>query len=108
MEYKEIIEILKQNMDSVSDFAYEGVYYKYDEKMKPYEEQLGEFKEIDAYGGEDMGSEWYRVFHVVKHDIYIKVEGYYSSYNGTDFDNDWDCCTQVKPVLVEVTQFQKI
>ena len=39
------------------------------------------------------------------HDIYIKVTGYYSSYNGTDFDSGWDCCTEVRPAKKEVTVY---
>lgn len=47
---------------------------------------VGPHKEVDSYGGEDQGSEWYTVKHFTDHDVYIRVDGYYSSYNGTDFD----------------------
>lgn len=46
---------------------------------------VGEVKEIEQYGGEDMGSTWYTIKHFVDHGVYIKTEGYYQSYNGTDF-----------------------
>ena len=46
---------------------------------------LGEVVEIEQYGGEDMGSTWYSIKHFVDHDVYIRTDGYYQSYNGTDF-----------------------
>ena len=46
---------------------------------------LGKVVEIEQYGGEDQGSTWYSVKHFVDHDVYIKTEGYYQSYNGTEF-----------------------
>ena len=50
---------------------------------------LGEVVEVEQKGGEDQGSEWYSVKHFVDHDVYIKTEGYYSSYNGTDFHDGY-------------------
>lgn len=46
---------------------------------------LGKVVDVDSYGGEDKGSEWYVVRHFVDHDVYIRTEGYYQSYNGAEF-----------------------
>jgi len=46
---------------------------------------LGKIVEVEHYGGEDQGSTWFSVKHFVDHDVYIRTDGYYSSYNGTEF-----------------------
>ena len=92
MNYQEILEVLRKNIDSFEDFAYEE--YESDDFVP----NLGEIVEIEQVGGEGKGDHWHSVKHFVEHDMYIKVTGWYSSYNGTDFDGGWDCCKEVKPV----------
>lgn len=46
---------------------------------------LGEVEEVSQYGGEDMGTTWYSVKYFKDHDVYIRIDGYYTSYNGADF-----------------------
>lgn len=99
MNYQEIIAVLKDKV-SIEDFAYEDYSHA--------ELGLGEIKEIEQYGGEDMGSTWYSIKHFIDHDVYIKVSGYYSSYNGTDFDDYYDDCSEVKPAQKTITVFNKI
>lgn len=72
----EVLKIIEENT-SVHDFAYNDVDYQ--------ELNLGKVEEVDQYGGEDQGSSWYSVKHFVDHDVYIRTDGYYQSYNGTDF-----------------------
>ena len=81
----------------------------------PYEEvhdfllnhlNLGPVEEVDSYGGEDCGSTYYSVKYFVKHDIYIRVDGWYQSHYGTDFQ-DWDeACRQVKPTSKTITVYE--
>ena len=96
--FEEILEVLKENMKSVKEFAYED-----------YNEQklnLGEIKEVHQTGGEDEGSHWESVKHFIDHDVYISVVGYYSSYDGTDFYDGWNCCSEVRPVERIVTFYE--
>ena len=65
---------------------------------------LGKVVEIKQYGGEEMGSTWYSIKHFVDHDVYIKTDGYYQSYNGTDFHDGHG--KEVKPVQKTVTVFE--
>ncbi|MCB1712254.1 MAG: hypothetical protein KDH96_07200 [Candidatus Riesia sp.] len=46
---------------------------------------LGEVVEVDQYGGEGQGDTWYSIKHFVDHDVYIRTDGFYASYSGTDF-----------------------
>ena len=92
---QEILDIIKANM-SVEDFAYED----YDSE----ELGLGEVKVVDSYGGEDQGSEWYKVQYFVEHDVYIKTEGWYSSYNGTDFEEGYG--EEVRPTQKTITVYE--
>jgi len=97
--FQEIIEILKEKLnDDVAMFA----YHDFDQDKIG----LGEIKEVTQKGGEGEGNEWYSVKYFTDHDIYIRVDGYYSSYNGTDFDNGWDCCEEVKPQQKTITVYE--
>lgn len=64
---------------------------------------LGKVVEVDQYGGSDQGSSWYVVKHFVDHDVYIRVNGYYSSYEGTDF-----FLTENEPFGFEVEPVEKV
>jgi hypothetical protein len=96
--YNEILEVLKEKINSVNLFAYED----YDEK----DLNLGEIKEVHSEGGEDQGSHWESVKYFVDHDVYISVVGYYTSYDGTDFYDGWDCCQEVRPIEKIVTFYE--
>lgn len=98
MNYQEILEVLKTKIDSVEDFAYED----YDANNL----ELGEIEEIHQEGGEGQGDHWESVKHFKDHNIYIKVTGFYSSYNGTDFYNEWDCCSEVVPKEKTITVYE--
>lgn len=65
---------------------------------------LGKIEDADSYGGEGQGERWWVTKHFVDHDVYIKTKGYYSSYNGVDFD--YGIGDVVKPVQKTVTVFE--
>ena len=46
---------------------------------------LGEVDEVVQYGGQNQGSTWYSVKYFKDHDVYIRTDGYYQSYHGTEF-----------------------
>lgn len=98
MTFEQIMAVLKEKIGTVDDFAYED--------FDKDELNLGHIELVDEYGGEDQGSTWYVVYHFVDHDVYIKVDGYYSSYEGTDFYNGWGCCSEVKPKEKTITVYE--
>lgn len=100
MNYTEILEVLKSKLNSVEEFAFED--YKHEDLG------LGEIKEIEQYGGEGQGDTWYSIKHFVDHNIFIKVSGFYSSYNGTDFYDGWNECSEVKPQQKTVTVYETV
>lgn len=69
------------------------------------EEVFGKNKLIDEEGGYEGGGEYaHRVRHFVDHDVYIKLEGIYSSYGGTDIDDsDYE---EVRPIEKLVTFYE--
>lgn len=101
MNYQEIIENLKLFYeDDFPEFAYADGDDVTD---------VGKFKEVEQHGGEDEGSDWYSVKFFPDHDVYIKVSGYYSSYNGTDFNSEWNGDVQeVRPVVRPTTFYEPI
>lgn len=90
MTYKEIIEQLKELNIKVEDFAYND--------MENPLKGIGTWDEVEQKGGEGQGEEWYSVKYFPAHNVYIRVDGFYTSYDGTDFDNGWDDVSEVKPI----------
>jgi len=74
---------------------------------KEYFESLGvgEYEVVDEYGGEGCGDIWYVVFYFKEHNVYMKIYGFYSSYNGVTFGS-WDSATsEVTPIQVTKTEY---
>ena len=83
---EELIALIKENM-SATQFAYgeDGEYDFEDEGVAIF----GKSEEVDNHGGyEGSGEERYVVRHFVDHDVYIRLDGYYASYDGSHFD-EW-------------------
>jgi len=97
MNYSEILDVLKDKVESVTAFAYGDFGIPTGRYSVVYVEGVGACEEVAQKGGEDEGSEWYSVKYFPDHDIYIRVDGYYSSYNGTDFYDGWANCKEVRP-----------
>jgi len=94
--HSQIMDNLNTNYKDVSEKAWEF-----------YKDETGynlEWEEVAQKGGEGEGDEWYSVKYFPQHDIYIRVDGWYQSHNGTEFDG-WGCCTEVRPKEVLVTVY---
>lgn len=63
------------------------------------------FKNEDSYGGEGMGDQYWSVYSFTKDNetVYIKFDGWYQSYNGSEF-TEWFF---VKPEQKTITVFEK-
>ena len=86
--------------------AYYAMPSEYDIATRKFKESLNlNWEEIEQVGGEDEGSHWHSVKYFPDHDVYICVTGYYSSYNGTDFYDEWGCCTEVRPQQKTITVY---
>lgn len=104
MTANEIISYLESfdlSINEISDgFVYE--FYLTDEQNDEIETKLGKYSIVynKREGGDcDIAV---RVVHFVEHDCYIKFSGYYSSYNGSEYD-EW---SEVKPVTKTITVYE--
>ncbi len=97
LTFEQIIIELKQQKIEVKEFAYCDI-----ENPLP---NIGSWKEVDQYGGEGQGDTWYSVKYFEEQDMYIRVDGFYSSYNGTDF-RGWAEVTQVTPKEKTITVYE--
>jgi len=95
LTFKEIVDKLNEANVEISEFACDDITTE--------ELGLGESEEIDSYGGEDQGSTWYSVRYFKEHDVYIRVDAYYSSYGGPDFYNSE--YEEVFPTQVTKTEY---
>lgn len=110
LTFEQIIEhVQKYYNDSVDEFAFDE---HRDFSTDGFGEDetnftiLGTMIEVEQVGGEGEGDTWYSVKYFQDHDVYIKVSGWYQSYNGTEF-NDWsDACKEVRPQEKTVTVYE--
>jgi hypothetical protein len=67
-------------------------------------DEFGEAPIVAETGGFEGGGDYaMKVRHFKKFDTYIRQTGFYSSYNGTDWEDDFK---EVKPVQKMVTVFE--
>ena len=95
--YNEIIEVLKNAENSdFSEFA-DG----------DFPDELGETEEVFSQGGEGEGENWKRVYHFKDHNVFIEFSGFYTSYDGTSFESEWDGdVKEVKPAQKTITVYE--
>lgn len=76
--------------------------------LKEYLSAVGipEWKEVAQHGGEGQGDEWWSVKYFPDHDVYVKVEGWYQSYNGTEFEGWEDAVYEVRPQEKTITVYE--
>lgn len=97
LTFDQIMEVLKDKIDSVREFAFDD----FDDN----ELGLGEIEEVHQRGGEGEGDSWESVKHFKDHDVFIEITGWYSSYDGTDFDG-WSDCKEVRPQQKTITVYE--
>ena len=98
MDYQEILkEVQNFYQDDVDSFAFD--------EDNTISEEVGPFKEVEQYGGEGQGDTWYSVKYFKDHDVYIRVDGWYQSHMGTEF-NGWKSCSEVRPKQKTITVFE--
>jgi len=130
---KEILEIIEANYTE-DNFAYnewleirednnidvEPLEWNWNDKSKTYDDYekakeikikeifdklgLGQVEEVAQYGGEGKGDTWYSVKYFKDHDVYIRIDGFYTSHNGTDFYDGYG--VEVKPKEKVITVFE--
>lgn len=64
--------------------------------------EVGKFKVVDQYGCEGRGDDYWIVVKFLDHDVLIRIDGFYSSYHGTDWDNDNIKVVQAKEKTITV------
>lgn len=97
MTGQEIKQKLEENL-TISEFAWND--------FSSEELGLGPCKEVHHYGGEGKGEHWESVKYFEEHGVYIKVVGYYQSYNGTEFYDGWGGVSVVEPKEKTITVYE--
>jgi hypothetical protein len=69
---------------------------------KDVDTSLGTLKEIDSYGGEGRGEEYWKVFSLTQGEIVrtFKLDGYYSSYTEGGYDEFYEVTPELKTITV--------
>jgi hypothetical protein len=82
MNFQEITAKLKELNVSTRKLAQDAAY------DNDLEAVFGPIKTEASYGGEGKGEDWFVVLNFVDHGVFIRVDGWYTSYDGTDFNKD--------------------
>lgn len=120
-----IIELIGHSISESSDYIYVEDYdYEWEEieenpKLAKHiklidnykildlgsliKEHLGEYEVVHTSDFYD-GYECFGVLYFKEHDIYVKVSGYYSSYNGTE----WSTLREVKPKEKTIIVYENV
>lgn len=107
---KEIVALLEESGISVSDWAYSGshalknVRLPNHKRLAEIREQLGQIDYVVQEGGEGQGDTWYAVNYFADHDVYLRTDGYYTSYNGTEFYDGFG--SEVRPKEKTITVYE--
>ena len=96
MNFEEIVDRLKEiaheiiskdenALDDYDNCSYKD-YYKYVFADGLFEDnEFGTVAQVQKKGGTGQGDHWNIVKHFVDHNVYISLDGFYSSYEGKDF-----------------------
>lgn len=97
------IENGEAESDDLGDYEYWGSFLLDESYLDgPLETPEGIWKEIDQARDRDEPSTYYHIFELSKGDNsrYFRIEGYYDSWNGTEYE-DMDLVEVVKKTRVE-------
>lgn len=98
MNFEEINNILRTKFESVDVLS--------DISPSEYPKELGEAKKIFQKGGEGEGSEYFTVIYFKEHNIYLRIDGYYSSYHGVDYGPWEQAVSEVTPQEKTITVYE--
>lgn len=92
---EEVLKILTDNF-TLEQIGENDYYEITGDNQKEYFNEIG----LGSYdivlehgGGEGDGSDHHIVYYFKEHDVYVRIDGYYQSYHGTDWED--------KPYLVK-------
>lgn len=103
---QQIVTDFLNESSHASELMYEPCKREWDNT--PYYDYVPfEFRSVASYGGEDCGSDYYNVIEVRLADnpdetLLVKLQGWYASYNGADYES-WSF---VQPVQKTITVYQ--
>jgi hypothetical protein len=86
LSFNEIKEELERIIDNDNEKYNElAENYNSADWHKEMEKIIGPIKMVEQVGGSDQGSYWYSILNFIDHNVFIKITGYYTSYEGTSF-----------------------
>lgn len=110
---EEILEILEEKyeddihayaLDSYPDSFDYGGYENSEALEKSFNEWLGLGELNTVASGFEGRDTWYTVKYFEDHDVYIETTGYYSSYNGYEFEDGFG--KEVRPAEKTITVYK--
>lgn len=105
-EINEVVELITEKSGESPCYAITELHY-YQKDLTP-EELMGlKFEWQDSFGGEGKGDHCHVVYKVTRGDesVFIKFDGYYSSYDGRDFNDGFYFC---EPYEKTVRDWRKV
>lgn len=84
---------------------FEGIDYSAISELpfwKEVDTPIGLVKEVDSYGGEGQGEQYWMIISVVQGDVIrtFKLDGWYASYDGGYYDEFYEVIPELKTITV--------
>jgi uncharacterized protein YdiU (UPF0061 family) len=89
-------EVDEDNLEEEENETYDQAYERKKKSLNEVKQLLGEIKSIPNDGVHE-DENFNLIEHFVNHNVYVKITGYYSSYDGYQFSNGWNACVEVFP-----------
>lgn len=74
-----------------------------DKREAEFKAAVGEYKQVESYGGEGQGERYFNIYKFEDHDIFVKENGFYTSFDGVEWDDDFQ---EVRPTSKTVTIYE--
>ncbi len=91
----------KNIIDILEEFEMSDIGHQDTDALEELKTRVGHFDVVGEYGGEGKGAEWWIVYHFTLHNVYIRLNAYYESNCGVEFES----YEEVVPKTVTVTKY---
>ena len=108
MTFSEVLIKLEEQYGEYDSYSDDYSIAKFFEEEHGEVEGVGNFIDVQSQGGPAAGNQYVKVKYFPQHDLYIKIDGYYSSYDGTTFYDGWGNCKEVRPMVEPTTVYKEI
>lgn len=74
-------------LNKIDELQISNREFAYADWEEEFDAFVGQHKRVSRWGGEGEGENIGYVYHFSEHDVYLRIDGYYQSHYGSEWDN---------------------